>query len=141
MDATPNEQLDERIAKRKRQNAARVKRFRERKARGGVAFRVDLDGDDVAKLVTIGLLTEAQRHDPAAVKVAALKLIKAQATNAAANAAQSATPGLHRALTGLSIVAINAAVSLVAWRRFWSTARRFYFISNAGRPGVTRIET
>jgi hypothetical protein len=42
MDATPNEQLDERIAKRKRQNVQRVLRYRKRKQAGARCVRIEV---------------------------------------------------------------------------------------------------
>ena len=42
MDATSNEQLDERIAKRKRQNVERVLRCRKRKRDGARCVRIEV---------------------------------------------------------------------------------------------------
>ena len=72
MDATPNELLDQRIAKRKRQNTARVQRYRQRRQNGGCVFTVDLSGDDINRLIKVGQLSANQRDDPSAVKAAVL---------------------------------------------------------------------
>ncbi|WFU45839.1 hypothetical protein QA640_44285 (plasmid) [Bradyrhizobium sp. CB82] len=74
MDATPNEQLDERIAKRKRQNVQRVQRHRQRRQNGGCVFTVDLSGDDINRLIKVGQLSASHRDDPSAVKVAVLRM-------------------------------------------------------------------
>jgi hypothetical protein len=42
MDATPNEQLDERTARRKRQNVQRVLRCRKRKQAGSRCVRIEV---------------------------------------------------------------------------------------------------
>ena len=74
MDATPNELLDQRIAKRKRQNTARVQRYRQRRQNGGCVFTVDLSGDDINRLIKVGQLSANQRDDPSAVKAAVLRM-------------------------------------------------------------------
>jgi hypothetical protein len=70
MDAILNEQLDERTARLRRQNVTRVQRCRARKKGGGCCFAFDLSGNDVAALIAVGVLAEAERGNPDAVKVA-----------------------------------------------------------------------
>lgn len=74
MDAAPNEQPDERTVRARQKNCERVKRYRERKQNGGCCFSLDLDGDDINRLIKVGQLSESQRHDPSAVKAAVLRM-------------------------------------------------------------------
>ena len=71
MDAI-SEQPDTRTARLRRQNVARVQRCRARKKGGGCCFA--LSGNDVAALIAVGVLAEAERGNPDAVKAAFGKL-------------------------------------------------------------------
>src|SRR4051794_35446385 len=65
MDATPNELLDEHIAKRNRQNVQRVQRCRARKQSGGRCLCIEVT-DWAATLdafIKIGVLDAEQRND------------------------------------------------------------------------------
>jgi hypothetical protein len=72
MDATPNEQLDERIAKRKRQNVQRVLRCRKRKQAGAHCVRIEVTAwaETLDPFVKIGLLAEERRNDDRAIEAA-----------------------------------------------------------------------
>jgi hypothetical protein len=89
---TPNEQLDERIARLKRLNVQRVQRCRKRKVNGGCIFTVDLSGEDVAQLIKAGMLAEDKRHDPAAVRTAILSAVGLRSESLA-----QAASGQHQA--------------------------------------------
>ena len=71
MDATSNEQLDERIAKRKRQNVERVLRCRKRKQAGSRCVRIEVTdwAETLAAFIKIGVLS-AERDDDKAIEAA-----------------------------------------------------------------------
>lgn len=72
MDATPNELLVERIAKRKRQNVQRVQRCRARKQVGARCVRIEVTdwAETLDAFVRIGVLAEDQRNDYRAIEAA-----------------------------------------------------------------------
>ena len=72
MDATSNEQLDERIAKRKRQNVERVLRFRKRKQDGARCVRMEVTdwAETLDAFIRIGVLKAEQRDDDNAIEAA-----------------------------------------------------------------------
>jgi len=72
MDATSNEQLDERIAKRKRQNVERVLRCRKRKQDGARCVRIEVTdwAETLDAFIKIGVLAEERRNDDTAIEVA-----------------------------------------------------------------------
>jgi hypothetical protein len=71
MDATPNELLDERIAKRKRQNVQRVLRCRKRKQAGARCVRMVTDwAETLDAFVRIGVLKAEHRNDDTAIEAA-----------------------------------------------------------------------
>jgi hypothetical protein len=61
MDATPNELLDERIAKRKRQNVERVLRCRKRKQAGSRCVRIEVTdwAETLDAFIKIGVLRKS----------------------------------------------------------------------------------
>ena len=78
MDATSNEQLDERIAKRKRQNVQRVLRCRKRKQAGArmVSIEVTDWAATLAAFIRAGVLVEEQRDDAKAIEAAIAALCR-----------------------------------------------------------------
>ena len=72
MDATPNELLNERIAKRKRQNVERVLRCRKRKRAGSRCVRIEVTdwAETLDAFVKIGVLGAEQRNDDKAIEAA-----------------------------------------------------------------------
>ena len=72
MDATFNEQLDERIAKRKRQNVERVLRCRKRKRDGARCVRIEVTdwAETLDAFVRIGVLKAEHRNDDTAIEAA-----------------------------------------------------------------------
>ena len=72
MDATFNEQLDERIAKRKRQNVERVLRCRKRKRDGARCVRIEVTdwAETLDAFIKIGVLAEERRNDDTAIEAA-----------------------------------------------------------------------
>jgi hypothetical protein len=66
MDATPNNEHDE--TKRRQQNAARVSRHRKRTRDGGVVFKLEIDGPDVAALIAVGALNANDSRNAIAVR-------------------------------------------------------------------------
>jgi hypothetical protein len=74
MDAVPNEQVDERAVKRRQQSVARVLRHRKRAREGGVVFRMEIDGPDIAALIAVGTLDANDSRNPIAVCAAVKKL-------------------------------------------------------------------
>ena len=64
MDTTSNEQLDERIAKRKRQNVERVLRCRKRKQNGARCVRIEVTdwADTLDAFVKLGVLAAERRN-------------------------------------------------------------------------------
>ena len=69
-----NEQLDERAARRKQQNVARVLKSRSRRKSGGFCFLVELDSIDIDRLVQIGVLVDAERGNLETVKAGFRKM-------------------------------------------------------------------
>jgi hypothetical protein len=72
MDATSNEQLDERIARLKRLNVQRVQRCRARKQDGArcVCIEVTDWAETLDAFVRIGVLKAEQRNDDKAIEAA-----------------------------------------------------------------------
>src|SRR6516165_8179780 len=72
MDVIPNGQLDERIAKRKRQNVERVLRCRKRKQAGSRCVRIEVTdwAATLAAFIKIGVLSAEQRDDDKAIEAA-----------------------------------------------------------------------
>jgi hypothetical protein len=72
MGTTSNEQLDERIAKRKRQNVERVLRCRKRKQDGARCVRIEVTDwvETLDTFVRIGVLKAEQRNDDKAIEAA-----------------------------------------------------------------------
>ena len=72
MDATFNEQLDERIAKRKRQNVERVLRCRKRKQAGSRCVRIEVTdwAETLAAFIKVGVLSAEERDDDKAIEAA-----------------------------------------------------------------------
>jgi hypothetical protein len=70
MDATSNEQLDERIAKRKRENVERVLRCRKRKQAGARCVRIEVMdwAETLDAFVRLGVLPAEQRNDDTAIE-------------------------------------------------------------------------
>jgi hypothetical protein len=79
MDVIPNEQLDERTAKRKRQNVERVQRCRARKQAGARMVRIEVTdwAATLAAFIKIGVLAEDQRNDDRAIEAAIAQLCRA----------------------------------------------------------------
>jgi len=79
MDATSNEQLDERIAKRKRQNVERVLRCRKRKQAGSRCVRIEVTdwAETLAAFIKIGVLKAEHRNDDTAIEAAIAQLCRA----------------------------------------------------------------
>ena len=72
MDVIPNEQLDERTAKRKRQNVERVQRCRARKQAGARIVRIEVTdwAETLDAFIKIGVLAEERRNDDTAIEAA-----------------------------------------------------------------------
>ena len=72
MDATPNELLDQRIAKGKRQNVERVRRCQKRKQAGArlVCIEVTDWAETLDAFIKIGVLAAEQRNDDTAIEAA-----------------------------------------------------------------------
>ena len=72
MGTTSNEQLDERIAKRKRQNVERVLRCRKRKQDGARCVRIEVTdwAETLDAFIRIGVLKAEQRNDDTAIEAA-----------------------------------------------------------------------
>ncbi|QQO34494.1 hypothetical protein JJC00_01960 [Bradyrhizobium diazoefficiens] len=79
MDATPNELLVERIAKRKRQNVQRVQRCRKRKQAGARCVRIEVVdwAEALDAFIKIGVLAEDQRTNDRAIEAAIAQLCRA----------------------------------------------------------------
>lgn len=79
MDATPNELLVERIAKRKRQNVQRVQRCRARKQVGARCVRIEVTdwAETLDAFIKIGVLDAEQRNDDKAITAAIAQLCRA----------------------------------------------------------------
>jgi hypothetical protein len=79
MDATTNEQLDERIAKRKRQNVERVLRCRKRKQAGAHCVRIEVTdwAETLDTFVKLGVLPAERRNDDEAIEAAIATLCRA----------------------------------------------------------------
>ncbi|WP_439394980.1 hypothetical protein ACRQ5Q_38370 [Bradyrhizobium sp. PMVTL-01] len=78
MDAPPNELLDARIAKRKRQNVQRVLRCRKRKQAGTHCVRIEVTdwAETLDAFVRIGVLAAEQRNDDKAIEAAIAALCR-----------------------------------------------------------------
>jgi hypothetical protein len=72
MDATPNEQHDERTARRKRQNVERVLRCRKRKQAGSRCLRIEIPdwAETLDAFIKIGVLKAEHRNDDTAIEAA-----------------------------------------------------------------------
>ena len=79
MDVIPNEQLDERTAKRKRQNVERVQRCRARKQAGAHCVRIEVTdwAETLDAFIKIGVLAEERRKDDTAIEAAIATLCRA----------------------------------------------------------------